>query len=48
MSKETQLAALESRKQRLERNGKNSEGQGVLRKINRQIRNLKKENKQND
>lgn len=42
------IAALEARKQRLERNGKNSEGQGVLRKINRQIRNLKKENKQND
>lgn len=36
------IAALESRKQRLERNGKNSEGRGVLRKINRQIRNLKK------
>lgn len=36
------IAALESRKHRLERNGKNSEGQGVLRKINRQIRNLKK------
>lgn len=36
------IAALESRKHRLEQNGKNSEDQGVLRKINRQIRNLKK------
>ena len=43
MSKETQLAALYDRKNKLERNGKNSEGQGVLRKINRQIRKLKKE-----
>lgn len=43
MSKETQLAALYGRKQKLERNGKNSEGQGVLRKINRQIRNLQKQ-----
>ena len=43
MSKETQLAALYSRKQKLERNGKNAEGQGVLRKINRQIRNLQKQ-----
>lgn len=42
MSKETQLAALYDRKNKLEKNGKNSEGQGVLRKINRQIRNLKK------
>lgn len=37
------IAALESRKQRLERNGKNSEGQGVLRRINREIRKLKNE-----
>ena len=43
MSKETQLAALYDRKNKLERNGKNSEGQGVLRKINRQIRKLEKE-----
>lgn len=43
MSKETHLAALYDRKNKLERNGKNSEGQGVLRKINRQIRKLKKE-----
>lgn len=43
MSKETHLAALYSRKNKLERNGKNSEGQGVLRKINRQIRRLEKE-----
>lgn len=43
MSKETQLAALYCRKNKLERNGKNSEGQGVLRKINRQIRRLEKE-----
>ena len=46
MSKETQLAALYGRKQKLERNGKNSEGQGVLRKINRQIRNLQKQDSQ--
>lgn len=43
MTKETQLAALYDRKNKLERNGKNSEGQGVLRKINRQIRKLEKE-----
>lgn len=43
MSKETQLAALYCRKNKLEHNGKNSEGQGVLRKINRQIRRLEKE-----
>ena len=43
MSKETQLAALYDRKNRLEKNGKNSEGNGVLRKINRQIRNLEKQ-----
>lgn len=43
MSKQTQLAALYDRKNKLERNGKNSEGQGVLRKINRQIRKLEKE-----
>lgn len=39
MTKETQLAALYFRKNKLERNGKNSKSQGVLRKINRQIRN---------
>lgn len=43
MTKETQLAALYCRKNKLERNGKNSEGQGVLRKIIRQIRRLEKE-----
>ena len=43
MSRETQLAALEARKQRLMKNGKNSEGQGVLRKIDRQIRKAKSE-----
>jgi hypothetical protein len=43
MSKETQLAALYDRKNKLEHNGKNSKGQGVLRKINRQIRNLQKQ-----
>lgn len=43
MSKETQLAALYDRKNKLEKNGKNSEGNGVLRKINRQIRNLEKQ-----
>lgn len=43
MSKVTQLAALEARKNKLLRNGKNSEGQGVLRKIDRQIRKAKSE-----
>ena len=37
------ITALKSRKHRLEQNGKNSEGNGVLRKINRQIRNLEKQ-----
>lgn len=40
---ESQIAALYDRKNRLEKNGKNSEGNGVLRKINRQIRNLEKQ-----
>lgn len=35
------IAMLEARKNRLIRNGKNSEGQGVLRKIEREIRKLK-------
>lgn len=43
MNKEAMLTELYTRKQKLERNGKNSEGQGVLRKINRQIRNLQKQ-----
>lgn len=34
------IAMLEARKNRLMRNGKNSEGQGVLRKIEREIRKL--------
>lgn len=36
------LNELYARKNRLERNGKNSEGQGVLRRIEREIRKLKK------
>lgn len=40
----SKLEALLDRKNKLEKNGKNSEGQGVLRKINRQIRNLQKQN----
>lgn len=36
------LNKLYARKNRLERNGKNSEGQGVLRRIEREIRKLKK------
>lgn len=43
MTIESQIAALYDRKNRLEKNGKNSEGNGVLRKINRQIRNLQKQ-----
>jgi hypothetical protein len=43
MAKDTSLAALLDRKNKLERNGKNSEGQGVLRKINRQIRKLREQ-----
>lgn len=39
------LATLYARKLRLERNGKNFEGKGVLRKINRQIRAAEKSNK---
>lgn len=35
------IAMLEARKNRLLRNGKNSEGQGVLRKIEREIRKMK-------
>lgn len=45
MTIESQIAALYDRKNRLEKNGKNSEGNGVLRKINRQIRNLEKQAK---
>ena len=37
------LNELLERKNKLERNGKNSEGQGVLRKINREIRKLQRE-----
>lgn len=36
------LTELKVRKQRLERNGKNSKGQGVLRRIEREIRKLSK------
>jgi len=43
MNKEAMLTELYSRKTRLERNGKNSEGLGVLRKIERQIRKLERE-----
>lgn len=40
------LNELLERKNKLERNGKNSEGQGVLRKINREIRKLQREQNQ--
>ena len=40
------LNELLERKNKLERNGKNSEGQGVLRKINREIRKLQRERNQ--
>lgn len=43
MTIESQLTALYERKNRLEKNGKNSEGNGVLRRINREIRNLEKQ-----
>lgn len=43
MNADAMLTELYARKQRLEKNGKNSEGNGVLRKINRQIRNLEKQ-----
>ena len=39
----SELNALRSRYQRLRQNGKNIEGQGVMRKIARKIRNLEKE-----
>lgn len=42
MTKESELSALYARKQRLERNGKNLDSRGVIRKIERQIRNLSK------
>lgn len=43
MNTDAMLTELYTRKQRLEKNGKNSEGVGVLRKIERQIRNIKKQ-----
>ena len=43
MNTDAMLTELYARKQRLEKNGKNSEGVGVLRKIERQIRNLQKQ-----
>jgi len=43
MSKESTLAALKNRHARLAMNGKNIQGQGVMRKLERKIRNLKKE-----
>lgn len=43
MNADAMLTELYARKQRLEKNGKNSEGVGVLRKIERQIRNIKKQ-----
>jgi len=42
MSKQLELAALENRYNRLAMNGKNIEGQGVMRKLARKIRKLKK------
>ena len=43
MNTDAMLTELYARKQRLEKNGKNSEGVGVLRKIERQIRSIKKQ-----
>lgn len=43
MSKQSELKTLESRRNRLMMNGKNVEGRGVLRKIERKIRNLQKD-----
>lgn len=42
---QSELAATQSRYDRLMANGKNSEGNGVLRKLSRKIRNIKKEMK---
>lgn len=42
MNVEHKIAVLENRKNVLLSNGKNTEGCGVLRKIERQLRNLKK------
>lgn len=42
MSIESELSALYDRKNKLQQNGKNAEGQGVLRKIDRKIRELEK------
>lgn len=43
ISKERELIALKDRYRRLSMNGKNLEGEGVMRKIARKIRNLEKE-----
>lgn len=43
MSKQSELKTLKSRRNRLMMNGKNVEGRGVLRKIERKIRNLQKD-----
>lgn len=43
MSKNSELIALKDRYHRLSMNGKNLEGQGVMRKIARKIRTLEQE-----
>lgn len=40
-----EIDALIARRDRLAANGKNTEGQGVLRKVERKIRNIKKRSK---
>ena len=42
----TEIEALIARRERLLSNGKNLENSGIINKINRKIRRLKKENKQ--
>ena len=43
MDKEFQLKTLKNRLNRLEQNGKNVKSPGIVRKLNRQIRNLEKD-----
>lgn len=42
MNNESKLKALKDRYHRLSMNGKNTEGEGVMRKIARKIRNLER------
>lgn len=43
MDKDFQIKTIENRLNKLEQNGKNVKSPGVVKKLNRQIRNLKKD-----